>query len=65
MSVKRSSVCCGCQEAPGTIKVDGLGMVCESCHEVLPVVFEVEIARVRAACRVLDAVITDLKENGV
>ncbi len=47
----RAGRCVGCQEAPGTQRVPDLGAVCESCAEVLDVVFEVEIERVEEATK--------------
>lgn len=41
--------CVGCQEADSVVRVDGLGGVCESCAEVVDVVFEVETERVLEA----------------
>lgn len=47
------TVCMGCREARAVVKVHGLGYVCESCNEVIDLVFEVEIERVRTACATL------------
>lgn len=48
-------VCVGCQEARGTSRVRDLGPVCDSCAEVVDIVFEVELERLREANRKLRA----------
>jgi hypothetical protein len=50
-------MCVGCEEAPGTHVVKGLGRVCDSCVEVVDIVFDVEIERVEAACAQVEAFI--------
>lgn len=52
--------CCGCQEADAVVLVPELGVVCESCAEVLDIVFETEIERVKEATRTVLAVIESL-----
>lgn len=53
--------CVGCeQRVTEATKVDGLGFVCALCMEVLPLVWETEIERVRAAARQVEKFIEDM-----
>lgn len=46
---RRERRCVGCEEADGVVCYDVLGWVCESCDEVIEIVYEVEIERTREA----------------
>jgi hypothetical protein len=61
-SKERPQRCVGCEEprCTDTTKVEGLGYVCASCMEVLPLVWETEIERVRTARRTVEAAIESL-----
>lgn len=52
--------CAGCQETDGVRCYPVLGWVCESCDEVLEIVYEVEIERVRDAIAQVDGVVDGL-----
>jgi hypothetical protein len=49
--------CVGCHEAAASIRVPELGHVCASCNEVLDIVIDTEIERVREACATVGAVL--------
>lgn len=56
----RGRVCVGCREGAGVRCYDALGWVCESCEEVIEIVYEIEIERTREACVKLGGFIEDL-----
>jgi hypothetical protein len=57
------SRCVGCDEplGVGAIRVPTLGRVCSFCHEVLDIVFDVEIEKVRRATAIARAFIKKLE----
>ena len=56
--------CVGCLELSATTtRVLGLGHVCEYCLEVLPIVYETEIERVREARRKLEEFVASLEKS--
>lgn len=57
------SLCVGCDEplAGDAIRVPDLGRVCPLCHEVIDIVFEVEIEKVRHATAVALAFVERLE----
>lgn len=65
MSFKR---CVGCEEPvqkDEATKVEGLGLVCPYCMEVIDIVWEVEIERTREACATIEQFIEDLNEGRI
>ena len=65
MSFKR---CVGCAEPlpkNEATKVEGLGLVCAYCMEVIDIVWEVEIERTREACKKIEQFIEDLNEGRI
>lgn len=67
--MKKRRRCVGCEERitppESAIRVAGLGDVCPLCHEVIDLVWETEIERVREATRTLEAFIADLEAGRV
>ena len=60
--MKRSKFCVGCQELrSNTQRVEALGHVCADCSEVLDIVCEVELQRLREARRTIGAFIAELR----
>jgi hypothetical protein len=57
------SLCVGCEEplGPDAIRVAELGRVCPLCHEVIDIVFEVEIEKVRRATAIVRAFVERLE----
>lgn len=64
--MKKPQRCVGCEERCDlTTKVDGLGYVCELCMEVIDIVWEVELARIREARQKVEAFVEDLQAGRV
>ena len=60
----RRKVCVGCQESRDSVrKVEGLGYVCDLCYEVLDLVWEIEIERVREARSKIQKFLDDLQSG--
>ena len=56
--------CVGCQEPDDAlIRVAGLGFVCPLCHEVLPLVWEIEIVRVREAIEAVNTFLATFQSD--
>jgi hypothetical protein len=62
---RRERRCVGCEEADGVVCYDVLGWVCESCDEVIDIVYEVEIERTREATEKVRAFIGDLEAGRI